>query len=170
MKRSTQAHATSGGVVALAEPLHSAHIWHGFIPGVGPGQQYGLRVHGPWAPKDGLRCNASKLLLDPYAKAIDGTINLSEAVFGHHFDDPGGYNGTGSTPGMPRGVITAGDFDWGEDEAPRTPLDETVIYETHVKGLTQRHPGVPERLRGTFAGLAHPAITGYLVDLGITAV
>ena len=134
------------------------------------GQRYGLRVHGPWAPKDGLRCNASKLLLDPYARAIDGTITLSEGVFGHHFDDPGGYNGTDSAPNMPRCVITAGDFDCAEDEAPRTPLDETVIYETHVKGLTQRHPEVPERLRGTFAGIAHPAITGYLVDLGITAV
>ena len=159
-----------GSETRVELPLHSAHIWHGFIPGVGPGQRYGLRVHGPWAPKDGLRCNASKLLLDPYARAIDGTIKLSEGVFGHHFDDPGGYNGTDSAPNMPRCVITAGDFDWGEDEAPRTPLDETVIYETHVKGLTQRHPEVPERLRGTFAGLAHPAITGYLVDLGITAV
>ena len=98
------------------------------------------------------------------------TSSGGEAVFGHHFDDPGGLNDTDSAPSMPRCVITARDFDWGEDEPPRTPLDETVIYETHVKGLTQRHPEVPEQLRGTYAGLAHPAITGYLVDLGITAV
>ena len=94
---------------------------------MGPGQRYGLRVHGPWAPNEGLRCNASKLLLDPYAKAIDGNIKWGEEVFGHHFDDPGDYNGTDSAPSMPRCVITAGDFDWGQDEAPRTPLDETVI-------------------------------------------
>ena len=159
-----------GSEVRVELPLYSAHIWHGFVPGVGPGQRYGLRVHGPWAPNEGLRCNASKLLLDPYAKAVDGNIKWGEAVFGHHFEDPGGCNCTDSAPSMPRCVITAGDFDWDEDEAPRTPLDETVIYETHVKGLTQRHPEVPEQLRGTYAGLAHPAITGYLVDLGITAV
>jgi isoamylase len=151
-------------------PMRSAHIWHGFVPGVGPGQRYGLRVHGPWAPDEGLRCNASKLLLDPYAKAIDGTFELGEGAFGHHFDDPSRLNDTDSAPSMPRCVVTSGDFDWDKDDAPRTPLDETVIYETHVKGLTKRHPEVPEHMRGTYAGLAHPAMTGYLVDLGVTAV
>jgi isoamylase len=159
-----------GSETRVELPLHSAHIWHGFIPGVGPGQRYGLRVHGPWAPDQGLRCNGSKLLLDPYATAIDGTIEGGEAIFGHHFADPGRLNDTDSAPSMPRCVVTAHDFDWGEDEPPRTPLDETVIYETHVKGLTLRHPDVPEQLRGTYAGLAHPAITAYLVDLGVTAV
>ncbi len=151
-------------------PCHTGHIWHGFLPGVGAGQRYGLRVHGPWAPSEGLRCNPAKLLLDPHATAIDGEVKWDERVFGHRFDDPDKRNDTDSAPNVPRCVVTASDHDWKVDRAPRTPLDETVIYETHVKGLTQRHPDVPEELRGTYAGLAHPAVTGYLVDLGVTAV
>ena len=151
-------------------PSHTGHVWHGLLPGVGAGQRYGLRVHGPWAPSEGLRCNPAKLLLDPHATAIEGEVKWDERVFGHRFDDPDQRNDTDSGPNVPRCVVTASDHDWKGDRAPRTPLDETVIYETHVKGLTQQHPDVPAELRGTYAGLAHPAVVGYLVDLGVTSV
>jgi glycogen operon protein len=151
-------------------PGHTADTWHGFLPGVGPGQRYGLRVHGPWAPGEGLRCNPAKLLLDPHAIAIDGEVLWGQEVFSHRFDDPDQVNDADSAASMPKCVVTDRHFDWEEDSAPGIPLDETVIYETHVKGLTKRHPDVPQGLRGTYAGLAHPAVTGYLTDLGITAV
>jgi isoamylase len=154
--------------VELSE--RTAHIWHGFLPGIGPGQHYGIRVHGPWDPGAGLRCNGAKLLVDPHATAIHGEVCWSEAVFGHHFDDPLKRNDADSAESMPRCIVTDRHFDWSDDAPPRVPLDETVIYETHVKGLTQRHPEIPEELRGTYTGLAHPAITGYLHDLGVTAV
>jgi isoamylase len=162
--------AADGAEERVALPSRAAHIWHGFLPGVGPGQRYGLRVHGPWAPGEGLRCNPSKLLLDPHATAIEGEVDWGEAVFGHRFDAPEERNVEDSAPNMPRCVVTASDFEWEGDQAPGIPLDETVIYETHVKGLTQRHPEVPEEVRGTYAGLAHPAVTEYLVELGVTAV
>jgi glycogen operon protein len=151
-------------------PEHTAHIWHGLIPGVGPGQKYGLRVHGPWEPANGLRCNPAKLLLDPHATAIDGEVRWGQDVFGHNFDDPAVRNEADSATSMPKCVVSSGQFDWEGDSRPSFPWDETVIYETHVKGITQRHPDVPEELRGTYAGLAHPVITGYLNDLGITSV
>ena len=157
-----------GGQIEL--PSRTAHIWHGFFPGVGPGRRYGLRIHGPWSPHEGLRCNPAKLLLDPHATAIEGEIDWDERVFGHRFDAPEERNLEDSAPNMPRCVITSSGFDWGADQSPRTPLDETVIYETHVKGITQCHPEVPEGVRGTYAGLGHPAVTDYLVDLGFTAV
>ncbi len=111
-------------------PSRTAHIWHGLVPGVGPGQRYGLRVYGPWAPDEGLRCNPAKLLLDPHATAIDGEVVWDESVFGHRFDAPEERNDTDSAPNVPRCIVTASDFDWQGDRAPRTPLDETVIYET----------------------------------------
>jgi isoamylase len=151
-------------------PSRTAHIWHGFVPGIGPGQRYGLRVHGPWAPAEGLRCNPNKLLLDPHATAFDGHLTWDESLFGHRFDAPDERNDTDSAPCMARGVVTSSEFDWGGDQPPRVPLDETVVYETHVKGLTFRHPEVPEEHRGTYLGLAHPAVTNYLVDLGVTSV
>ncbi|MGH9107658.1 MAG: glycogen debranching protein GlgX, partial [Acidimicrobiales bacterium] len=151
-------------------PERTAHIWHGFLPGVGPGQRYGLRVHGPWAPAEGLRCNPAKLLLDPHAKAVEGEVTLGEEVFGHRFAAPEQANGADSAPFMPRCVVTDRHFDWQGDAPPGTPLDQTVLYETHVRGLTQLHPDVPPEIRGTYAGLAHPAVTGYLADLGVTAV
>ncbi len=162
--------AADGSEEKVELPSRAAHVWHGFLPGVGPGQRYGLRVHGPWAPGEGLRCNPAKLLIDPHATAIEGDVDWSEAVFGHRFDAPEESNGEDSAPNMPRCVVTVSDFDWEGDQPSRAPLDETVIYETHVKGLTQRHPDVPEAVRGTYAGLAHPAVTEYLVDLGVTAV
>ena len=162
--------APDGSEDKIELPSRTAHIWHGFFPGVGPGQRYGLRVHGPWSPPEGLRCNPAKLLLDPHATAIEGEIDWDERVFGHRFDAPEERNLEDSAPNMPRCVITSSGFDWGADQSPRTPLDETVIYETHVKGITQCHPEVPEGVRGTYAGLGHPAVTGYLADLGFTAV
>jgi glycogen operon protein len=127
-------------------------------------------VHGPWEPGRGLRCNGAKLLLDPYATAIDGDIDWTEAVFDHLHDAPAERNDADSAASMPKCVVTAREFDWGGDRPPGVPLAESVIYETHVKGLTRLHPDVPEELRGTYAGLAHPAVTGYLTDLGVTAV
>ncbi len=152
-------------------PEVTAYCWHGYVPGVLPGQHYGFRVHGPWDPANGTRCNPAKLLLDPYAKAIDGTVKWNEAVFPYFFDDPEGpMNDRDSAPHMPRSVVVNPHFDWEDDRPPRRPLDESVIYEVHVKGFTKRHPGIPEELRGTYAGLAHPAAIEHLTALGITAV
>ncbi|HET9058824.1 MAG TPA: glycogen debranching protein GlgX [Acidimicrobiales bacterium] len=151
-------------------PERTAHIWHGFLPGVGIGQRYGVRVHGPWDPAQGLRCNGDKLLLDPHAHAIEGEVVWGEEVFGHLFEDPMAPNTADSAAAMPKCVIVDGGFDWEGDRPPNVPLDETIIYETHVKGLTQLHPDVPKELRGTYAGVAHPAVTSYLTDLGVTAV
>jgi isoamylase len=151
-------------------PERTAHIWHGFLPHVGPGQRYGLRVHGPWDPANGLRCNPAKLLIDPHATAIDGDVTWGQAVFGHDRNNPDTLNDLDSASAMPKCVVTERAFDWEGDARLHIPLEESVIYETHVKGLTQRHPEVPEEIRGTYAGLAHPAMTGYLSDLGVTAV
>ncbi len=152
-------------------PETTAFIWHGYLPNVGPGQRYGYRVHGPWEPDNGHRCNPHKLLLDPYSKAIEGEVQWDEAVFPYHFDDPeGSRNDTDSAPLMPRSVVVNPYFDWRDDRRPKTPWHRTIIYEIHVKGFTMRHPGIPENLRGTYAGLAHPASIKYLLQLGVTAV
>jgi pullulanase/glycogen debranching enzyme len=152
-------------------PEVTGSVWHGYAPDVGPGQRYGFRVHGPYDPDRGLRCNPHKLLLDPYAKSVTGHLDWDEAVFGYRFDDPDGApSELDSAPHVPHGVVTAPYYDWGNDRHPRVPWHETVIYETHVKGLTMRHPGVPEHLRGTYSGLAHPAVIDHLVGLGVTAV
>jgi isoamylase len=156
---------------AIDLPEVTALCWHGYLPGVGPGQRYGYRVHGPWDPARGARCNASKLLLDPYAKAVAGRVRWHEAVYPYRFADPeGSFNDLDSAPYVPRSVVIDPRFDWTDDRPPHTSWHKTVIYETHVKGLTARHPDVPPPLRGTYAGLAHPAVTGYLRDLGVTAV
>ncbi|MCU1344741.1 MAG: isoamylase [Acidimicrobiia bacterium] len=147
-----------------------AYCWHLYIPTVGPGQHYGYRVHGPWDPANGLRCNPNKLLLDPYAKAIDGEIDWNQSCFGYNFGDEDSRNDDDSAPHVSKSVVHNPYFDWGNDRPPATPLHETVIYETHVKGFTARHPDIPEALRGTYAGLAHPVAIDYLRDLGVTAV
>ncbi len=147
-----------------------AFCWHGYLPNVGPGQRYGYRVHGPWDPTRGLRCNANKLLLDPYAKAIDGRLRWHEAVFDHPFDDEHARNDLNSAPFVPRSVVTSPYFDWDNDHHPKRPWHDTVIYETHVKGLTARHPDVPRELRGTYLGVSHPAVVEHLLELGVTAV
>jgi isoamylase len=150
-------------------PEMDAYVWHAFLPGIQPGQRYGFRVHGPYDPAQGHRCNPNKLLLDPYAKAIDGQIDWDEAVFGYHFEN-GEKNDDDSAAHMPKSVVVNPYFDWGVDRPPRTPYNKTVIYEAHVKGLTMTHPRVPEDLRGTYAGIAHPAIIDHLQQLGVTAI
>ncbi|WP_432135397.1 MULTISPECIES: glycogen debranching protein GlgX [unclassified Streptomyces] len=142
-------------------------VWHGYVPGVGPGQRYGYRVHGPWAPAAGHRCNPAKLLLDPYARAVDGQVDNHASLFERAGDRPDPADSAGHTL---LGVVTDPAFDWGGDRPPRQPYADTVIYEAHVRGLTRTHPDVPPELRGTYAGLAHPAVVGHLVDLGVTAV
>ena len=161
---------SDGAEVRVELPERTAHVWHGLLPDVGPGQRYGLRVHGPWNPAMGLRCNPAKLLIDPYATAIDGEVRWGPEVFGHEPDDPEALSDLDSADAMPKCVVTGRSFDWEGDSRPGVPLDETVIYETHVKGFTQRHPDVPEAIRGTYAGMAHPAVTDYLGELGVTAV
>ncbi len=152
-------------------PEITALCWHGYLPQATPGQRYGYRVHGPWAPNDGYWCNPSKLLFDPYAKALDGLWDWNEAMFPYHFTDPeSSKNDLDSAPYCPKGVVVNPYFDWAHDRRPNTPWHKTVVYETHVKGFTKRHPEIPEELRGTYSGMAHPVAVKYLQQLGITAV
>jgi glycogen operon protein len=145
-------------------------VWHVYLPRVGPGQRYGYRVHGPYDPASGQRCNPAKLLLDPYAKAIEGQIDGDESLFSYRFDDLGAFNEADSLGHTMLSVVVNPYFDWGNDRPPRREYHETVIYEAHVKGLTMTHPGVPEEIRGTYAALAHPSIIQHLTDLGVTAI
>ncbi|MEO9238544.1 MAG: glycogen debranching protein GlgX, partial [Jatrophihabitantaceae bacterium] len=145
-------------------------VWHAFLPGIEPGQRYGYRVHGPYEPAAGHRCNPNKLLLDPYAKAIDGPFDWDQSLFGYNFGDPDSRNDDDSASHMPKSVVINPFFDWGNDRPPKRPYADTVIYEAHVKGLTERHPGLPEELRGTYAGVAHPAIIEHLQAVGVTAI
>ena len=161
----------SGRETGYILPEMTALWWHGYFSGLRPGQKYGFRLHGPWAPAAGLRCNPSKLLLDPYAKCIEGQVEWNEAVFSHHFMGPQGFrNDFDSAPYVPRSVVIDPDFDWDNDQPLGTPWDVTVIYEAHVKGLTINHPGIPDELRGTYLGIAHPAIISHLKTLGVTAI
>src|SRR3954470_19193083 len=155
--------------VALEEVTY--HVWHAYLPRVGPRQRYGFRVDGPFDPGHGLRWNSGKLLIDPYARALDGEFALDDAVFGY----PPGKDDTqqdhrDSAPFVPKAVVVADAFPWGDDPRPATPWADTVIYEMHVKGFTARHPDVPPSVRGTYAGLARPAAIEHLRRLGITAV
>lgn len=151
-------------------PEVDAFVWHAYLPSVQPGQRYGYRVHGPYDPANGHRCNPAKLLLDPYAKAIDGQIDGDPSLFSYDFGDPESLNKDDSAGHTMTSVVINPYFDWGHDRPPLHDYHESVIYEAHVKGLTQLHPGIPEELRGTYAGMAHPAIIDHLVSLGITAV
>ncbi len=144
---------------------------HGYVHGVGPGQRYGFRVHGRYQPERGLRCNPSKLLVDPYAKAIEGSIRWGPEVFGYVLGaEEDERNELDSAPNMPRSIVIDSFFPWGDDRRPNTSWADTVIYEAHVKGMTMRHPDIPEELRGTYAGLGHPAAVDHLLGLGVTAV
>ena len=145
-------------------------VWHGYLPGVGPGQRYGYRVHGPYQPEQGHRCNPAKLVLDPYAKAVDGQPDTDPALFGYRFDRPEERNTADSLGHTMLSVVVDTFFDWGDDAAPDRPYHETVIYEAHVRGLTRTHPALPEEIRGTYAGLGHPAVIEHLTSLGVTAV
>ncbi|MEK2471601.1 glycogen debranching protein GlgX [Streptomyces noursei] len=173
----------------LTELTHE--IWHGFLPGVRPGQRYGYRVHGRWDPWTGARWNPAKLLLDPYARAVDGDFGarieagstgpaLPAQLYGHVRDWPEQHiadtvrDDRDSAPYVPKGVVVGaegdGEDEWRDDRRPKTPWPDSVLYELHVRGFTMRHPGIPERLRGTYAGLAHPAALAHLTRLGVTAV
>jgi isoamylase len=157
----------------MALPERDAFVWHGYVPGLRPGQLYGYRVHGPWEPERGHRFNPAKLLIDPYARAIAGEVNWQAPVLGYRVggkDADLARDDQDDAWGKPKCVVVDGTFDWDGDRAPRTPWHETVIYEAHVKGLTQRHPDVPEELRGTYAGLAWPPVIEHLQELGVTAL
>jgi isoamylase len=152
-------------------PEVDGFVHHGYLPGIGPGQQYGYRVYGPYDPPAGHRCNPTKLLLDPYAKAVSGNnLDWDESVFGYRFGAPEERNDLDSAPHTVRGVVVSPFFDWANDRPPRVPYNESVIYEAHVRGLTKRHPEIPEELRGTYSGLAHPVMIEYFKRLGVTAV
>ncbi|MFN2536771.1 MAG: glycogen debranching protein GlgX, partial [Mycobacteriales bacterium] len=146
------------------------HVWHGFLPQVGPGQRYGYRVHGPFEPAHGHRFNPHKLLVDPYARAIEGDFRLDPAVFGSARGRDDQLTVKDSAPYVPKSVVVHDSFPWGDDHRPNHAWSDTVIYEMHVRGFTQRHPGIPPQLRGTYAGLAHPAAVEHLQHLGVTAV
>ncbi|GHF38826.1 glycogen debranching protein GlgX [Streptomyces morookaense] len=159
-----------GSETAVELRESDAFVWHAYLPGVMPGQQYGFRVHGPYEPGRGQRCNSAKLLLDPYAKAVSGAVDWGEAVYGYHFGRPEKRNDLDSAPHMMTSVVVNPYFDWGNDRPPGTDYHRTVIYEAHVKGLTMLHPALPEEIRGTYAGLAHPALIEHLTELGVTAI
>ena len=151
----------------------TAHVWHGYLPSVQPGQLYGYRVYGPYEPAQGLRFNSNKLLIDPYAKAVAGKVDWNAAIFPYELGNPDEdlkREDSDSAPGMPKCVVVSPFFDWEQDRSPKIPLSDSIIYELHVKGFTKKHPDVPEELRGTYAGLASKASLTYLKKLGITAV
>nr|WP_227467334.1 glycogen debranching protein GlgX [Nocardioides lijunqiniae] len=150
----------------------SLGIWHGAIPGIEPGARYGYRVDGPWEPAAGLRFNREKLLLDPFARAVSGGLTLDPAIYGFTLDRDGVQqrSDADSAPYVPKSVVVADDFDWGDDAAPRHRWRDTVVYEAHVVGMTKLHDRVPAELRGTYAGLGAPAVVDYLRDLGVTAI
>jgi glycogen operon protein len=157
-------------------PLHevTAHVWHCYVPGVGPGQRYGYRVEGPYDPAQGHRFNPSKLLIDPYAKALAGQVDWTAPMFGYPLtgeaDADLERDGAENAHGVPKGVVIDESFDWSGDTRPDIPLHRSIIYEAHVKGFTKRHPDIPDELRGTYAGLAHPAAIAHLQSLGVTAI
>jgi isoamylase len=147
-----------------------ADVWHAYLPAVQPGQRYGYRVDGPYDPANGHRCNPSKVLLDPYAKAIHGKVDWHEACFGYSWHDITTRNDLDSARHVPKSVVVNPFFDWADDRAPKTPYNETIIYEAHVKGLTMTHPDIPKEQRGTYAAVAHPAMLEHYARLGITAI
>lgn len=167
--------ADEGGETRVSLPAAGDGWWAGFVPDVHPGTRYGLRVDGPWEPAAGHRHNPNKLLLDPWARAIDGDLTYDPAVYGHVVDEAGAGDPTvrsegDSAPFVPRSVVLDTTFDWGEDSAPRLARDERVVYEVHVREMTKLLPGVPEHLRGTYAGLAHPVTIEHLKTLGVTTI
>ena len=156
-------------------PEVDGFVWHGYVPYVQPGQRYGFRVHGPYDPEHGHRCNPSKFLLDPYAKAIEGQAENDQSLYSYTFGDPEAaattkVNTDDSVRHTMHSVVVNPFFDWGDDRPPRHEYHESVIYEAHVKGLTMLHPEIPEEIRGTYAAIAHPVTLKHLVDLGITAI
>ena len=162
--------ADDGTETRVRLPERDAFVWHGYLLNIGPGQRYGYRVTGPYEPADGNRCNPSKLLLDPYAKAVEGRIDWDQACFSYTWGDEDSYDEQDSGPHMSKSVVISPFFDWDNDRHPQIPYNETVIYEAHVKGLTRTHPGIPEAIRGSYAAVAHPVMLEHYKKLGITAV
>ena len=162
--------ADDGTETQITLTEQDAHVWHCYLPGVQPGTRYGYRIHGEYAPEKGYRCDPSKLLLDPYAKAIDGQIDGDPSLYSYTFGEPDKRNQDDSAAHAMLSVVINPFFDWGHDRPPRHEYHDTIIYEAHVKGMSALHPEVPEELRGTYAGMAHPAIIDHLVELGVTAV
>ncbi|QNN51333.1 glycogen debranching protein GlgX [Nocardioides mesophilus] len=159
-----------GGETRVTMNEADAFVHHAYLPGLMPGQRYGYRVHGPYDPSNGHRCNPAKLLLDPYAKAVEGQIDGDESLFSYEFEKPKNFNEEDSLGHTMLSVVVNPYFDWGNDRHPDREYHETIIYEAHVKGLTETHPAIPEEIRGTYAGIAHPAMIEHLTDLGITAI
>src|ERR1700676_5481809 len=154
-------------------PEYTDEVWHCYLPEARPGQLYGYRVHGPYDPQAGHRFNPNKLLLDPYAREISGRLRWSDVLYGYRFGGPRGdlaIDRRDSARFMPKGRVIDSAFTWDDDRHPRNSWEETIILEMHVRGFTIRHPAVGERQRGTFAGLASPAVIDYLVGLGVTAI
>src|SRR5690348_794229 len=149
---------------------NDADVWHAFVPGVGPGQAYGYRVAGPWDPGRGLRCNPAKLLLDPYAKAISGSVAFGPEVLGQDETDPARPSRLDSAGHVPRSLVVDSGYAWQDENRTRHRTSDTVLYEVHVRGFTMRHPDVPPELRGTYAGLAHEVAIAHLTGLGVTTV
>ncbi|HEX2809543.1 MAG TPA: glycogen debranching enzyme, partial [Kineosporiaceae bacterium] len=145
-------------------------VWHCYLPRIVPGQRYGYRVTGRFDPDTGNRCNPAKLLLDPYAKAVEGQIDGDESLFSYRFDDPSSLNDDDSLGHTMLSVVVNPYFDWGNDRPPRREYHETIIYEAHVKGLTMTHPGIPDDIRGSYAAIGHPSVIQHLTDLGVTAI
>lgn len=163
--------ATETEKIEITESTHQ--IWHVYIPDVRPGQLYGYRVHGPFEPENGKRYNANKLLIDPYAKAIAGTIDWNETLFAYDWnseDKDLSFSESDSAPFIPKSVVIDPSYNWEDDRSPNCELHDSIIYETHVKGFTKLHPEIPEEIRGTYAGIAHPVTIKYLQNLGITAI
>ncbi len=159
-----------GAETRIPMPEADGFVHHCYLPRIQPGQRYGFRVHGPYNPAEGHRCNPAKLLLDPYAKAIVGQIDGDESLYSYRFDDPEQFNDDDSLGHTMLSVVINPFFDWGNDRHPKTEYHHSVIYEAHVKGLTMTHPGIPEEIRGTYAAIAHPVMIEYLSSLGITAI
>ncbi|WP_255353768.1 alpha-amylase family glycosyl hydrolase, partial [Mycobacterium sp. UM_3] len=169
----------AGGQTRIPLDEVDGFVWHAYLPNITPGQRYGFRVYGPFDPAAGHRCDPSKLLLDPYGKAFHGDFTFGQALFSYDLKAVG-PDGDNADPGTPPMVDSLGHtmtsvvsnpfFDWGSDRSPLTPYHETVIYEAHVKGMTRTHPGIPEELRGTYAGLAHPLVIDHLKSLNVTAI
>jgi isoamylase len=160
----------AGGETRVPLTEVDGFVWHCYLPTAGPGQRYAYRVAGPYAPREGHRCNPAKLLLDPYGKAVNGEVRWDPALFDYQFGRPAVPSNADSAPFMPRNVVINPYFDWADDRSPRTPYHETVIYEAHVRGLTMQHPQVPPELRGTYSGLAWPPVIEHLTRVGVTAI
>ena len=157
----------------ITMPMTTDRVWHAYLPDARPGTLYGYRVDGPYAPEEGHRFNRHKLLIDPYARAVSGKVRWRDEVFGYRVGDPAGdlsFDGRDSAGAVPKSLVVDPAFTWGDDRPPRTPWNRTLVYECHVRGMTVRHPAVPEYLRGTYLGLASDPVVDHLVDLGVTAV